>query len=215
MFGRSKPLTKMRPSVSRSRGGERDPRHVGEALVQHRQLPILRPEVVPPLRHAMGLVDGEQCRRAVPQMREERVGEQPFRRHVDQVQLAGAHLSLDPGRLGAGDAGVQRRGAHAELPERRHLVLHQRDQRRHHDGDARPAQGRDLVAQRLAATGRHQHQRVTAGDQVADDLRLLAAEAIEPEDAAQHLERITGHALGYTGCGGDRNRRAAEARAPG
>ena len=41
-------------------GGERNARHLGKLLVQHRQLQILRPEIMPPLRHAMRFVDGEQ-----------------------------------------------------------------------------------------------------------------------------------------------------------
>ena len=43
------------------RGRERDARHVRKALVQHGKLDVLRPEIVPPLRHAVGLVDGEQA----------------------------------------------------------------------------------------------------------------------------------------------------------
>ena len=47
--------------------------------------------------------------------------------------------------------------------ERVDLILHQRDQRRHDDADARPHERGDLVAERLAAAGRHQHERVAAG----------------------------------------------------
>jgi len=52
------------------RRGERDARHAGKALMQLRQLHVLRAEVVAPLRHAVRLVDGEQrscaeaCRRS-------------------------------------------------------------------------------------------------------------------------------------------------------
>ncbi len=41
-------------------GGERDARHVREALVQQRKLQVLGPEVVAPLRDAVRLVDREQ-----------------------------------------------------------------------------------------------------------------------------------------------------------
>jgi hypothetical protein len=73
-------------------------------------------------------------------------------------------------------AGMDAGGAHAGFLQRRHLVLHQGDQRRDDDGGARPQQGRDLVAQRLAAARGHQHQGVAAGRDVLDDLRLPAAE---------------------------------------
>jgi hypothetical protein len=44
---------------------------------------------------------------------------------------------------------------------------------------------RNLVAQRLAAAGRHQHQRVAACHQGVDDGRLLAAERGVAEDAVE------------------------------
>src|SRR5262249_22720969 len=40
--------------------GQRDQRHPGKALAQHPQLLVIRAEIVPPLRDAMRLVDGEQ-----------------------------------------------------------------------------------------------------------------------------------------------------------
>ena len=39
---------------------ERDARHLRPALVQHRQLTVLRSKVVAPLRHAMRFIDGEE-----------------------------------------------------------------------------------------------------------------------------------------------------------
>ena len=65
---------------------------------------------------------------------------------------------------------VEERRAHAELAQRLHLVLHQRDQRRDHDRRALAQQRRQLVAQRLAAAGGHEHQRVAAAGDVRDDL---------------------------------------------
>src|SRR5665213_2265779 len=49
------------------RGRERDPRNIRKALREYRQPHVLWAKVVPPLRHAMRLVDGEQ--------REPRAGE--------------------------------------------------------------------------------------------------------------------------------------------
>src|SRR6202034_1287824 len=40
--------------------------------------------------------------------------------------------------------------------------------------------------ERLAAAGRHQHQRVAPADDVADDLLLPAAEGVEAEHPVQH-----------------------------
>ena len=48
-------------------------------------------------------------------------------------------------------------------------------------------QRRDLVAQRLAAAGGHQHQRVAAGDDMVDDLFLRAAEGGVAENVAENV----------------------------
>ena len=52
--------------------------------------------------------------------------------------------------------------AHAELAQRFDLILHERDQRRDDQGEAVKDQRRDLIAQRFAAAGGHQDQRVGA-----------------------------------------------------
>ena len=71
------------------------------------------------------------------------------------------------------------------------LVFHQRDQRGHHDADARTQQRRDLITHRLAAAGRHQHNGVAPCNNVLDDRELLATEAVEPENLAEHSLWVT------------------------
>ena len=46
-----------------------------------------------------------------------------------------------------------------------------------------------LEAQRLPAAGRHQHERVAAGDHVLDDLELARPERVVAEDAGEHFLR--------------------------
>ena len=141
----------------------------------------------------MGLVDGEQADLAafvhlVEQRQEARRGH-PLRRRIQQRDLAAQHPLLDRVGLLAGQGGVEEVGFDARFVQCADLVVHQRDQRRHHDGDAvagaLPGDGRNLVAQRFAAAGRHQHQRVTAADHVIDDRRLRAAELPVAEDLVQ------------------------------
>ena len=105
-------------------GGQGDARHGGKAVVENRQLAVLGPEIVAPLGHAMGLVDGEQGQFAAIQQVEEAVGEQAFGRDIDEVERAGAHGALNGRGLGEGHGGIQRRRAHAELLQRGHLVPH-------------------------------------------------------------------------------------------
>ena len=164
-----------------SRGGQRDPRHLGPALVQHRQTQVVGPEVVPPLGHAVRLVDREQ--RDLPLLEQRDRGRRAERLgcQVEQVELAGPELGRHHLPLARILGRVEEAGPNAERPQRVDLVLHQRDERGDHHADAGPGQRRDLVAQRLAATGRHQHQRVAAADDVLDDLALPGPEGVVAE----------------------------------
>ncbi len=170
------------------RGGRHgDPRHRGPPLVQHGQPQVVGPEVVSPLRHAVRLVDREQGHRAPVEQPQRRVGPQPLRGQVEQVELAVSERVLDPAPFVQILGRVQEPGSHAQHGQRVDLVLHERDQRRDDHPGAVPDQRRDLVAQRLAAAGRHQRDRVPAVAQVLDDFLLLPAERAVPEHAMQHL----------------------------
>ena len=103
-------------------------------------------------------------------------------------------------RLGRIERRVVDGGPHAGRQQGVDLVLHERDERRHDDADAGPHEGRDLVAERLAAAGRHEYERVAAGDQVVDDLLLVGPELAKAEDAVQYGGRR--RAGGWRGGGG-------------
>ncbi len=60
-----------------------------------------------------------------------------------------------------------------------HLVLHQCNEGRYHDGGTIHKQRGQLITQTLAATGRHQYKRVVACHQVADDCFLVAFKLVE------------------------------------
>jgi len=174
---------------------ERDARHARKPLVQHRELDVLRPEIVAPLRDAVGFVDGEQRQPGAAQQLEEARRQQALGRDVQQVEPAAREVALGLRRRLRVERGVEHRRFHPGLEERRDLVLHQRDQRRHHHRAALAHQRGYLVAQRLAAAGRHQHQRVAARRDVLDDFRLRPAKRGEAEQGVQELER-GGHTAG-------------------
>ena len=119
--------------------GQRDARHVRKPLVQHRQLNVFGPEIVPPLRHAMRFVDGEQARSRARSSKSKKRG---------VINRSGATYSrsISPSRnarsvarrFGARQRRVQIRGPHADFRERGDLILHQRDQRRHDDPAPKP-----------------------------------------------------------------------------
>ncbi len=191
--GETQPLDDL--SARRAIGGgcQGDPRHRRVTLVQHRELHVLGPEVVAPLRHAVGFVDGKEGDRAGAgesvEEAQEAPGQQPFRRHVEQVELATEQPRLSLRSAGGIERGVEIGGAHAGLEQCVDLVLHQRDQRRDDDAAALAQQRRNLVAERLAAAGRHQHQGVAAGGDMADDLGLGAAKGGVAEDRTEQGQR--------------------------
>ena len=80
---------------------------------------------------------------------------------------------------------LKRRRGDAEAPHLLDLVAHQRDQRR--DDERQPAVEHrgQLVAERLAAAGRHDGEDVLAGEHRRDDLRLAGAETVVAEDGLQ------------------------------
>jgi len=175
------------------RGGERDARHAGVALVQHGEGTVFGAEVVAPLAHAMRLVDGEERQvpfvvQAVEQAQEAR-RVQPLGRRVEQGDGAGLQAKLHVLRFVEAQRGVQEGRVHPGFVQRAHLVVHQRDQGRDDDGHPAPLllahDGRYLVAQRLAAARGHEHQCVAAADHVLDDVLLRAPELLVAEDIVQ------------------------------
>ena len=85
--------------------------------------------------------------------------------------------------------GIEEGRLHPGLVQRADLVVHQRDQRRDHDGHAVAGllarDRRDLVAQAFAAARGHEHQRIAAARDVADDVGLRPAKRFVAENLAQ------------------------------
>ena len=162
--------------------------------MQHIEPHVFGAEVVAPLRDAMRLVDGEQRELGARQQIERALEHEALGGDIQQVELAAQQLGFDRARLAGIERGIEKRRAHPGLFERRHLVLHERDQRRDHDAGAGAGDGRDLEAQRLATAGGHEHQRIAAGHERADHFCLRRAEAFVAEDAVQNLQGLVVHA---------------------
>ena len=145
---------------------------------------------MPPLRNAVRLVDCEQRNFAALQQRQRLL--QSLGCQVEQIEFAGQKLLFD--RLAAGliERRVEVGGAHAELRERIHLVVHERDQRRDHHPGAGAGERGHLVAQRFAAAGWHEHEGITAGDDMVNDFALITAKVgIAPHPLQQFTSQIT------------------------
>ena len=158
-------------------------------LPQPAQVGVFRPEGRAPLRDAVGLVDGEQRHRQPLQCGQHALGHQPFRGHVEQPCLPRRRTPPGGKVLLAVVAGVNAVRRDAGEPQRRHLVLHQRHQRRHHDRETVHDQGRDLEAERLARARRHHRERVPARQQRLDHRLLPGTEPREAEYLRQHPAR--------------------------
>ena len=152
-----------------------------EALLEQVELQVVGSEIVSPLRDTVGLVNGEQRNRHLLQQGEGAFLGEALRGDVEQVELSGPQCLLDPAGGTSLQGGVQVAGPHAQLRQGGYLVLHQGDQRRNDDPHTGAHQGRKLIAQGLAAAGRHQDQRVAPGDQLVNDLPLRAAKVFVAE----------------------------------
>ncbi len=149
----------------------------------------------------MRLVDREQRDPGAVEQAEAAWRQQPLGCDVEQVEIAGEQAPLDVIGFLERQRGVQHRRLDAGLQQARDLVAHQRDQRRDHDAAAVAQQRGQLVAQRLAAAGRHQHQAVAAGSHMLDDFLLRAAKGRQAEYGVQDGQRVGG-IVTVTGCGG-------------
>jgi hypothetical protein len=138
------------------------------------------------------LVDSEEQQLAGGGHRAQ-LGEQAARqllgRRVYEEELAGDRPLLDR------RVDLRRAEQYGDLPpaaphrvvQPRHLVVHQRDERRdHHDGLA-AHQRRKLVADRLATAGRPEYGRVAAGQRRRHDVFLVGPEAVVPEVLEERL----------------------------
>ena len=168
----------------RREAGDRRGRHalaLGELADEPGGVQVVRPEVVAPLRDAVRLVEDPRRDLALAHRALERAVAQLFGRHVQEREAAEANTLEHVVALGHRQQAVQRRRQlpASDLPVQvLHLVLHQRLQRGDHHGQrARPLvvhDRRELVAQRLAAAGRHDREQRRAGEAPLDDPRLQA-----------------------------------------
>ena len=186
------------------RRGQRDPRDAREGVGQHRQPHVVGAEVVAPLGDAVRLVDRDEGEPGTLQQVDGAGEHKTLRRHIKQIDLAGQQLLLDGLGLVPLERGVEVGRTDSDGLERGDLIGHERDQRGDDHARAAAQQRGDLIAQRLAAAGGHQHHGVPAAGDLLDDLGLLAAERVVPEDGREDLEcgiRLLGIALAE---GGDR-----------
>ena len=110
---------------------------------------------------------------------------QPFGRQIQKSRLPCRHATPGGDILIAVYPGINGVGRHPRQAQGRHLVLHQRHQRRDHDGQAAQHQRRHLVAERFSRAGRHHRQHMAAGQQCVHRRRLAGAKIVKTENILQ------------------------------
>ena len=143
-----------------------------------------------PFADAVGLVDGDKGDCEILDGRQESRVRQALRRNVQDLELAAFDAPPDLFLRPKAERVVEESRMQAQLNELPHLVAHERDQGRDHDGGAAECDGGDLVDQRFARTGGHDGQHVPLPHDGPDGPFLLRAKPIVPEAALQHFFRL-------------------------
>ena len=168
-------------------------RHEGDARQQGAQrgeLAVFGAEIVAPFADAVRLVHRDQLHVPPRQVLEKAGEHQALRGHVEQPVLARVQPAQPFPRFVGRERRIQERGRDAGGLQRVHLVLHQRDQRRHHEGQPRAHQRRQLETERLPAARRQQREDIAPRQRIPDDLLLQRPERREAEIALQRNKQI-------------------------
>ena len=167
-------------------GRESGERHIKRAA-QRADAQVVGTEIVPPLADAMRFIDGKQRDARLLQKPVSSAGGKAFRRHVEQFQVAAVKRVEDRvgflRRIGRG----QRGGRYAGGVQGAHLVAHQGDERRDHDGQAGAQKRGQLEAERLAPAGRQDGKHVFAGCDRFHDVTLHGAKPVKAEDTGKKI----------------------------
>jgi hypothetical protein len=157
------------------------------------EVEIGRPEIVPPLRHAMRFVDrqvgdGPLFDRLLQQIAE-RLDLQPLRRDEDQPEFAPAELPFPPRPFLGRRVGVDLdRVADAGRVQVFDLVLHQALDRVDHQRQAGREQRRQLIRDRFAGSRRQQADRVLPPQRPLDDGELPFPKRFFPERELEEID---------------------------
>ncbi len=163
-----------------------------QALPQH---PVVGPEVVPPLRDAVRLVHGDRAPACAWPASPGTRHPQPLGRDEEEVepplQVVRAHL---PRRrpVAPGVDALRREAQRLELGD---LILHQRDQRAHHQRRPPAREAGELVAEGFTRAGGHDQQHVGARCGGAAHRLLITAERGEAEDGFEEAGQVGRHHL--------------------
>ena len=171
----------------RRRGEGRHDGTLRQAVDEAFDLPIRWTEIMPPLRHTVRLIDHDHRERHHGETMREIRRLELLRRHVEQLDPSAIHVTQPLDRLLVGDRAVHIGGGDPLLRQRLHLILHEGDQRRNDDRPLREQHRRDLEADRLPRTCRHDGHHILPGKDGRDHILLYRAECVVAKIFLQHV----------------------------
>ena len=161
--------------------GKGDDRRGAQGLQVLPEHPVVGPEIMAPLRDAVGFVDGDQTRLALRKHLRKARHPQPFRRDEQEVERSVQVASTGFARGFARQPRVDPGDVHPELVELGCLVIHERDQWRNDERGAAASKRRQLVAQGFACAGWHHQQHIGAVHGRGTHSLLVGAERTKTE----------------------------------
>ena len=190
-------------TLGRCSGKGRHDRALRQGIDELANLQVGGAEILAPLAYAVGLVNGHERHanaggtRSLLRKGQKARLEQALGRHIHKLITALAHPLEHGVLLGRGKAGVEIAGARTRREQRAGLVLHKRQQRAHHKGDAGQHKCRHLVANGLAGACGHNAERIAAGKDRIHHAILSRAKRGVAKIGAERVERHLLHAIGH------------------
>ena len=114
----------------------------------------------------------------------------PFRRQIEQLNSPLLEILHHAALFQTAETGVKRRYGNLPLPHGRHLILHQRDERRNHQRQPWQKGRRQLIAERLPLPRRHDRHRIAPRQHGANDGFLARPERRKPEPFVELSSQI-------------------------
>src|SRR5690606_26350143 len=151
------------------------------------ELEVIGPKVVPPLRDAMNLIDGEERHALIEERLSETLVQEALRRDVEDAKAVLAKAGVDLSGLGDGQGRIEARDGDAPTRERLLLVDHERGQRRDDEREPFEEKRGKLIAERLPTSRRKDRKRRAASEEVLDDRALSRKEIVVRECVAKDL----------------------------
>ena len=190
-------------ALGRRGGKRRHDRAPRQRIDKLANLQVGGAKILAPLAYAVGLVNGHERNadaafgRSFLRKGQKARLEQALGRHIHKLITALARPLEHGVLLGRGKAGVEIAGARTRREQRAGLVLHKRQQRAHHKGDAGQHKRRHLVANGLAGACGHNAERIAAGKDRIHHAILPRAKRGVAKIGAERVERHLLHAIGH------------------